>query len=418
MAPLLRLGSVMIRSGWIQNQRHMASTTNASDPIQRLFLDKVNEFKSSKRGLDDAHQKAMSEEVARLKRVFKVDESKLTQLDVKLSSEASITLRDIDENKDFHRSIATGEYQKQLQEKVEPSPLLAAIPPQLEDEFHFPTSNKPMGVLVPMEDGPDVVQLGDVRPDYEYVGGLATPEKLADDLRVHFGSDMPTIDDDKDPQRDTVNFPSYKKRDDTPPTRFHFVPESFFQFFYPKTGATGPYLFVGTFGSFLLSKELLVYDHNLAMGISSAVAVTALLYQWSPLLRPWLTKMMKKSEEGWENWRMGNIELLKKIEDHYNGQLNKREIIDDLYISRRQDINNQLELEHRSRLNNIYLDAKRRLDYLVALKDSQRQMEQRNMVNWVLTNALGSIGPKQEAEVLDTCISQLKQMSSKHARAI
>ena len=85
---------------------------------------------------------------------------------------------------------------------------------------------------------------------------------------------MPTKYDDQKPERDLVNFPRIPPNlDCQPATRLYFLPESWFTFFESKTGRTGGYVFGATFLSFLLSKELLIYNENAHTG--SALIVIA-----------------------------------------------------------------------------------------------------------------------------------------------
>lgn len=420
MSTISRVAPIMAKSALFNPTRHMATAT-ASDPVQKLFVDKIREFKSGNQGLDAAHQKAMNEEMARLKRVYQVDdESKLSQYDIKFSNEHMVSLHDLDEQKKFRGLIASDEYQKQLTAEPKPvSAVLATIPEQVTHDLHLPPLNKPdPGFLFDNEGVPGPSKFGETKPDIDFIGEKMTPHRLQRDMNVMFGPDMPTIHDDKKPERDTVNFPRLPINDLTPPTRYHIIPESWFQFFYPKTGVTGPYTFAATFGTFLLSKEWLVWEHELLTGVSSTIIFSYAVIKYGPKCSAYFRNLMDKKIHDWEHWRKGNIEFLNEMQTHYKDQLKKSETIKELYGIREHDVNMQLEGEYRRRLKSVYDDTKRRLNYLVSVTDSQRQIAHKNMVNWVISNAVSSIGQKQENEVLENCISSLKLLGSKNSNVI
>lgn len=420
MSALARFGPAVARSMFAQQQRQMASTSVAMDPIQKLFVDKIREIKSSNQGLDALHERQLKDEMLRLKRVYSIeDESKLTNMDHKFSQECEVSLRDIDSSKELRSKIHSGEFQKQLTAKAPtPSALLATIPDQTRHDLALPPLNKPDPVyLIDNEGVPQPASMGKAQPDYYSTNEKMTPEMLEREFNVHFGEQMPTVHDDG-PQRDKVNFPRVGQTLDTPPTRYHIIPESWFQFFYPKTGVTGPYVFAASFGSFLMSKEWLVMEHELLTGLSSICIFAWALPKFGPAVREYIVGGVKREERDWDNWQHGNAKTLGALIEHYKSQLNVSEVIDELYGARKQDLEIQLEVEYRERLKTIYEDTKRRLNYLVAVADSQRQIYHSNLVNMLISNVMSSLGPKQEAEVLDACVLNLKSLAKKNANAI
>lgn len=110
-------------------------------------------------------------------------------------------------------------------------------------------------------------------------------ESLESFLNIRFGNNFPTINDDKSPQRDVKNFPRPVQPDFAEPTRLGIFPESWFNAFYSKTGVTGPYVFFGTFGTFLLSKEWLVFEHELLVGIEATIILVAAAKVFGPPIR-------------------------------------------------------------------------------------------------------------------------------------
>lgn len=55
-----------------------------------------------------------------------------------------------------------------------------------------------------------------------------------------------------------------------------------FQFFYPKTGVTGPYVFLGGLTTYLLSKEIYVMEHEYYTGLSILIAVVYATKKFGP----------------------------------------------------------------------------------------------------------------------------------------
>lgn len=118
------------------------------------------------------------------------------------------------------------------------------------------------------------------------------PEKsLAEELCVRFGENMPTTEDDKNPQRDVANFPRPKRLEEPEGTRLIIVPESWFAYFYDKTGVTGPYVLTAGLLTFLLSKEWLIIEHEMVVGASLAVIATVVLKKFGPAMNEYLAGM-------------------------------------------------------------------------------------------------------------------------------
>lgn len=113
---------------------------------------------------------------------------------------------------------------------------------------------------------------------------------LEDKLKVWFGEDMPTKFDDQKPERDHVNYPRIPYFQlDAPATRLYFIPESWFKFFESKTGRTGGYIFGTTFITFLLSKELLVWNTNAHPGLALAIIAAYAIKKFGKQGNAWLT---------------------------------------------------------------------------------------------------------------------------------
>ena len=92
------------------------------------------------------------------------------------------------------------------------------------------------------------------------------------------------------PERDLVNFPRPKRLMDPLPVRLGFIPDSWFQFFYSKTGVTGPYAFGIGFITYLLSKEILVLEHEFWTGVSFFIMIIYAHKKFGPPVKASLEK--------------------------------------------------------------------------------------------------------------------------------
>lgn len=63
-----------------------------------------------------------------------------------------------------------------------------------------------------------------------------------------------------------------------------------FQFFYPKTGVTGPYVFGAGLTTYLLSKEIYVMEHEYYSGLSILLMVIVATKKFGPSMAAYLDK--------------------------------------------------------------------------------------------------------------------------------
>jgi F-type H+-transporting ATPase subunit b len=195
--------------------------------------------------------------------------------------------------------------------------------------------------------------------------------------------------------------------------RMGFIPDEWFRYFYPKTGVTGPYVFLGGLTTYLFSKEIYVMEHEFYTGISILLMVVYATKKFGPGIAKWLDKEIDQHETEWNQGRIDelrelaeNIEAEKKEQWCAEGQLL-------LMDAKKENIALQLEAAYRERAMSVYEEVKKRLDYQVERENVDRRISQKHMASWIVNNVLKSITPDQEAQTLNKCIADLGALASR-----
>uniref|UniRef100_A0A6B2F403 ATP synthase subunit b n=1 Tax=Bothriechis nubestris TaxID=1766655 RepID=A0A6B2F403_9SAUR len=193
--------------------------------------------------------------------------------------------------------------------------------------------------------------------------------------------------------------------------RHEIIPEEFFQFLYPKTGVTGPYMLATGLTLYFLSKEIYVINHET---ITGALLVGLLIYgikKYGPAVAAFLDKTMDEELAAYEDLKSAYINRCQDgIEEEKKEQwrLEGRHY---LFDAKRNNIAMILEANYRERLLIASSEVKKRLDYQVALQQLKRHLERDHMISWVEKSVWQSVTVQQEKESIAKCLLDLKALS-------
>ncbi|KAK3726823.1 hypothetical protein RRG08_020985 [Elysia crispata] len=203
------------------------------------------------------------------------------------------------------------------------------------------------------------------------------------------------------PERDMKNFPNPTQPAKHEPVRLGIVPQSWFDFMYPKTGVTGPYVFGGGLALWMMSKEIMVVDHYFWEIPSFWIMVYILCNHQK--VGPQLTKWVAEKYEARKHVQFTRpINMMKDAEKANIAKLDRlieeTETIKHVHQAKKEGVEFQLEAAYRQRLQTAYQEVKKRLDYEVEKANTKRRFEQDHMVNWIVNSVTKSITPQQEKE--------------------
>jgi len=213
-------------------------------------------------------------------------------------------------------------------------------------------------------------------------------------------------------QRDLVNYPKRVRPIDKPPVRMGIFPEEWFQAFYTKTGVTGPYMALASIGTFLVSKEYFVLEHDFYVGVALAIVLTGVVKNVGPGYTTFINKEIQTQEDFYKSIRQNEIDFCKQSIDNEHTAQAAAVAWEDIIVAKKEAVGLQMEAVYRSRLQEAYTQVKKRLDYQLEVANVMRRMEQKHMVDWIISNVRKSITPAQEDAALKKCIADLKVLSA------
>uniref|UniRef100_A0A8C8SKL4 ATP synthase subunit b n=1 Tax=Pelusios castaneus TaxID=367368 RepID=A0A8C8SKL4_9SAUR len=200
--------------------------------------------------------------------------------------------------------------------------------------------------------------------------------------------------------------------------RHGLIPEEFFQFLYPKTGVTGPYMLGTGLLLYLLSKEIYIINHETIAGLSILSIILYVVKKYGADVAAYADKLNEEKVATVLAVKNDAVNYLESIIEQEKKEQWRLEGRSYLFDTKRNNIAMILETNYRERLLTVYNEVKKRLDYQIAVQQLMRRKEQDHMINWVERNVVQSITAQQEKESIAKCISDLKVLSKRAQVAV
>ncbi|KAL7055976.1 hypothetical protein AAHC03_022742 [Spirometra sp. Aus1] len=219
-------------------------------------------------------------------------------------------------------------------------------------------------------------------------------------------------------ERDMTHFPTIKIPQRHPKVRLGFLPDSWFQALYSRTGVTGPYLFLTGSVAFLLSKEIWVVDAHFMEIIPFVVIMTWMIKTFGARVSDYLDQVTQKRIDHFYTIPMkkavANLDSTIKSADE---EIARAASVPTLFQAKKENLDLQLEAAYRERLQRVHKMVTRRLDYHVERENVRRRFQQQHMANWITNSVIAGITPTQEKETIRQCIEDLKNLAKTQNRA-
>ncbi|XP_067951038.1 ATP synthase F(0) complex subunit B1, mitochondrial-like [Watersipora subatra] len=214
------------------------------------------------------------------------------------------------------------------------------------------------------------------------------------------------------PHRDLVNHPHPVMGDSAPPTTLYFIPRSWVDALYEKTGVSGPYFTLAGLLTFVMSKEIWVVDHSFFEFLAFYAGIIYIIRKFGNSVEKTTTSIAELYNDTkfgipMRNTRSAFTAAVGKIDTKIDEEARHSYV----YDVQQENVDLQLEARYRERVAQVYSAVKRRLDYQVELVNTRKRFEQQHMVDWIVNSVVQGITPKQEKDAIASCISNLKALS-------
>jgi len=219
------------------------------------------------------------------------------------------------------------------------------------------------------------------------------------------------FENEKNPERDHVNFPRRAIKEMPDPVRHWWVPEEYFQFFHSKTGVTGPYMFAISLGTYMSSKEVFVYEHDFYAGLAVWTIFIAGANMFGADVAKSLDAQIDADKAELDSIRQREIDRCSTAVEEEEKSQWMAGSYEELIAAKKENVALQLEAEYRARIKDAFTQVKKRLDYQLQTANVLRANEQKHMVNWIIENVKKSITAKQEEDALKKCVADLKALA-------
>jgi len=199
--------------------------------------------------------------------------------------------------------------------------------------------------------------------------------------------------------------------------KFYFLPKSWFDFFYEKTGVTGPYVFAGAVFTALCSKEYYMfghnYDHHSRQIFWMAVTFGLLNKNYGESVRDFFEDFRTRKFIAMDQIKEAEVESCYEELEEVN--LAKwRAGLSEFYNEAKQvNLAAMLETCTLERQAMVAGAVRNKLEYHKAVQGVDKELAQNHMVEWVEGQVMQSINEESQEATLDSCIAELHVLAEK-----